>query len=252
MKFRNGAVFSWFDLQACLVLISLSVCSCACLRSFRPTALKLTAGSKGKRLPLRMNSRLNAAFTWVEALVAIAVLSVLVILALPSSLFSGGCMVSGQKTQTLSNMRQLHLATQSMALDGVTDRNTNLAWPGDTGGSFSNWTRQIVPAYLGTNDFFKLMSAPGVAVRSGKLPTRMTDCALRVYAVTGEASGSFVFLTTANFTNTPHAGPPLQKDAKPYGDTGFVVFRKGGDGAILLKNQAAQTNLIGEYAPLLK
>lgn len=191
----------------------------------------------------------DAAFTWVEAVVLLSVLAVLAIMALPATTFCGH---RGQESQTLSNMKQLHLATQSMALDGETKRDASLGWPGDTGGTFTNWVRQIVPSYLGTNDFCKLMSAPGVLVSSGRFPVRMDSCALRAYAVTDEASGSFVFLTTANFTNTPQGGPPLRKDAKPYGDTGFIVFRKGGDGAILQRNQATQTNLIGEYAPLLK
>jgi hypothetical protein len=51
-----------------------------------------------------------------------------------------------------------------------------------------------------------------------------------------------VFLTTANWTN----GQPLGQDAKPYGNKGFVVFRKGGDGAILLPKQYNSTNVIGQ------
>lgn len=155
-------------------------------------------------------------------------------------------------TQTLSNMKQLHLATQSMELDGITTGNTNFGWPGDTGGTFTNWSRLIVPAYLGTNDFCKLLSAPGVVVPVGKMPTSMSQGAVLVYAVSGSSSGGAVFLTTANFTNGPQGGKPLKESAKPYGDKGLVVFRKGGDGTILLKNQATNTNLVGEYAPLLK
>jgi len=194
----------------------------------------------------------NAAFTWVEALVALAVIGVLILLVLPSPFFYHGGLVSGQKTQTLSNMKQLHLATQSMAQDGWMETNTNPGWPGDTGGTFTNWMRRLVPAYLGTNDFCKLLSAPGVTVPAGNLPARMNEGALCIYGVSEASPDTVVFSTTANFTNSLGGSAPLQKSAKPYGDTGFVVFRKGGDGAILLKNQATSTNLIGTYAPLLR
>jgi hypothetical protein len=165
---------------------------------------------------------------------------------------SGHAPVKGQMIQTLSNMKQLHLATQSAALDGVTTDDKSLGWPGDTGGTFTNWTAQLVPSYLGPNDFCKLLSAPGVIVRPGKIPTSMSQGAVLVYAVSSNSLPETVFLTSANFTNGPNGGSPLGEKAKPYGNKGFVVFRKGGDGRILLKHQTAETNLIGSYAPLLK
>jgi type II secretory pathway pseudopilin PulG len=198
-----------------------------------------------------MKPRRDAAFTWVEAIVAIAIIGVLAALALPA-ITSTGCGRGGYMSQALSNLKQLHLATQSMELDGVTTGDTNLGWPGDTGGTFTNWVRQIVPAYLGTNDFCKLLSAPGVIVRAGKIPTSMSEGAVLVYAVSSNSPSDTVFLTTANFTNGPQGGKPLEAKAKPLGDKGFVVFRMGGDGAILLKNQATNAALIGKYAPLLK
>jgi prepilin-type N-terminal cleavage/methylation domain-containing protein len=77
------------------------------------------------------------ALTLTEALVALVILAVLfAILSVPHG---PGNLTSGQMTQTLSNMRQLHLATQTAALDGTTTGDTNLGWPGDVGGTFSNW-----------------------------------------------------------------------------------------------------------------
>jgi type II secretory pathway pseudopilin PulG len=200
-----------------------------------------------------MDFRSEAGLTWVEVLVATAVFGVLFLLVLPSNVFSGGCIVKGQETQTLSNMKQLHLATQSMALDYGTTRDKIIrGWPGDTGGSFTNWAHQVVPSYLNTNDFCKLLSAPEKTVPTAKLPASMSESAVLVYAVGESTPGDAVFLTTANFTNGPHGGAPLQKSAKPYGAKSFVVFRKGGDGAILKPNQATNANLIGAYAPLCK
>ena len=34
-------------------------------------------------------------------------------------------------------------------------------------------------------------------------------------------------------------------DSKPFGDKGFVVFRKSGDGAVYKNQQATNTNLLG-------
>lgn len=202
------------------------------------------------KAPGFQKGRRESAFTWTELLVIVAVVTVLFFLALPK-LVTGGNMVKGQMTQTLSNMRQLQLATQTMALDGETQKNPALGWPGDIGGTFTNWARQLVPAYLATNDFCKLSSAPGVRVPNGAIPGG-DRVAFRVYAVDKSSSDATVFLTSANFTNTLSGGTPLDPKAKPYGDKGFVVFRRGGDGAILLKKQATNTNLIGDYAPLCR
>lgn len=193
--------------------------------------------------------RACSGLTWLEVLVALLVVAFLGVVAFSAI---SPRIIKERGSHMLSNMKQLHLATQTAALDGETTGNRTLGWPGDTGGTFTNWTRQIVPAYLGTNDFCKLLSGPGKLVPLGQLPRLMNEGAVLVYGVSSNSKGDAVFLTTANFTNTPSGGAPLQKWAKPYGDKGFIVFRKGGDGAILLKKQVAKTNLIGSYVPLLK
>jgi type II secretory pathway pseudopilin PulG len=205
-----------------------------------------------RRSPKRANPRRETALTATELLVCLFVFGILILFVLPGFGHGTHALVKGQMTQTLSNMKQLHLATQLMALDGYTTGDKSLGWPGDTGSTFTNWTKQLVPSYLGTNDFCKLLSAPGVIVPAGKIPTAMSQVAVLVYAVSSNSSDATVFLTTANFTHGPEGGKPLEKSAKPYGDKGFVVFQKLGDGAILLKNQATNAKLVGEYVPLVK
>lgn len=190
-----------------------------------------------------MKKSRSLAFTLIELLVVISIIGILAALALPAIT---GALVRGQMTQTLSNMKQLHLGTQQMALDASTTGDTNLGWPGDTGATWAAWSTNLVPSYLGTNDFAKMISAPGVVAPAGTAPNSQTKSAVIVYSVTENSSGTEVFLTSANFTNTTTGQASLSKTAKPFGDKGFVVFRKGGDGAILLPRQTTATNIIGE------
>lgn len=179
----------------------------------------------------------SLAFTLIELLVVISIIGILAALALPAIT---SALVKGQMTQTLSNMKQLHLASQTAALDATTTGDaTIVGWPGSN--TFSVWATNLVPSYLSTNDFAKLLSAAGKITASGVVPTGNTNAVL-VYQVAEESPSDMVFLTTANWTN----GQPLGQDAKPYGNKGFVVFRKGGDGAILLPKQYNSTNVIGQ------
>ncbi len=199
-----------------------------------------------------MNLRNHAGFTWIEFLICLVVIGVLIALALPGTPGSG--LRRGTMTQSLSNMKQLHLATQQMALDGQTTGDTNLGWPGDTGSSFAKWTTFLVQEkYLTKQDLAKLLSAPGVVVSPHNIPTVNTTAVL-VYAVSAKSPENTVFLSTANFTNTPTGGVPPLKSARPYGEKGFIVFRKGGDGAILQPRQTGPqyTNIIGASAPLCR
>ncbi len=194
-----------------------------------------------------MTSRNRTAFTLVELLVVLVF--ILLVVALIGRPLPTSALVKGQVVQTLSNMRQLHLATQQMALDGVTTADTNFGWPGDIGGSFTNWTSQLLKGdYLSTNDLYKLLSAPGVVVKPDDVLTA-SNTALVAYTVFTNSPATDVFLSTANFTNTATGGI-LNPSAKPYGNKQFVVFRRLGDGAILQSRQVGMTNLIGTFAPL--
>ena len=194
-----------------------------------------------------MNRRNQAGLTIIEALVIISLIAVVCSMAIPSVSITVG---RAQMTQSLSNMKGLHFVTLQMAHDRGEKDDPNLGWPGDTGGTFTNWTAQMLNGgYMTTNDLCKLLSAPGRIVPAGQIPAT-NNTAVLVYAVSTNSDASTVFLSSANFTNTPTGGEPLSKKATPYGDKAFVVFRKGGDGAVLLNRQVGKTNFIGGYAPL--
>jgi len=180
-----------------------------------------------------------SAFTLIELLVVISIIGILAALSLPAI---AGAMTKGQMTQTLNNFKQLHLATTQMALDGTTTGDTNLVWPGDQASpAWNNWATNLVPSYLSTNDFNRLLSAPSVIRGATTAPTTKAT-AIIVWTVSENSSGDTVFLSTANWTN---GTTTLSQSSKPYGNKGFVLFHKGGDGAILLPAQAGQTNITG-------
>jgi len=164
---------------------------------------------------------------------------------------STGLFARAADTIIVAKMKQLHLVTRQMALDGIETTNARLGWPGDIGGTFAAWADGLVPGYLTTNGFDGLLSVRGEKVRHGTMPRANTNGIL-LYAVRSNSAADTVLFTTANFTNTPAGGELARKKATPLGDRGFVVFRKGGDGAILLASQAGDTNLVGGFAPLCR
>src|SRR6187397_1091037 len=98
-----------------------------------------------------MKTLRSSAFTLIELLVVISIIGILAALALPAIT---SALTKGQQTQVLSNMKQLHLATQQMALDSTTTGDTNIGWPGDLGGSFGAWATNLVSGnYLTPTDF---------------------------------------------------------------------------------------------------
>jgi prepilin-type N-terminal cleavage/methylation domain-containing protein len=186
---------------------------------------------------VKILNRLRA-FTLIELLVVISIIAILAALALPAIT---GALTRGQASQTLSNARQIYISTFNMALDGTTTGDTNLAWPADSGGSWSTWASSLTGGgYMTTNDFAKMLSAPGVLRGTNTAVTSQTPSALSVYNVGESSPMQTVFITTANYTN----GSALDSSAKPYGNKAFVVFRKGGDGLVYQAAQATNTSLL--------
>ncbi len=191
-------------------------------------------------------------FTLIELLVVISIIAILASLALPAIT---GALARGQMTQTLSNMKQLHLVTQQMALDATTTGDTNIGWPGDIPSpSWAAWATNVVGGYMGTNDFMKMVSAPGITAPAntspaGLQPGQRNGRAIILYNVSETNDSAAVLFTSANFTNSASGGTRPVATAIPYGDKGFIVFRKGGDGSILQARQTGSTftNVIGTF-----
>lgn len=177
------------------------------------------------------------AFTLIELLVVISIIAILASLAIPAVT---GAMVRGQMTQTLNNQRQLTLATQSMALDSFT-AGEGYGWP-NNGDSIQTWGTNLVGGkYLDGSDFSKMLSAPGVTVPP-TVDGNVTRSAMRVYGVGESGPGSAIFISTYNY-NAESPGASALSNVDPYGDKGFVIFRKGGDGQAYQPRFATNTNL---------
>lgn len=185
-----------------------------------------------KHLPLSLR-----AFTLIELLVVISIIAILASLAIPAVT---GALTRGQLTQTLNNARQLQLATQTMALDSFTT-GEGPGWPGDMQGG-ANWqsfcNNLTNGKYLTGPELLKLVAAPGVQVGTTFPPAKS---GVQVYPVRENSSSDSIFVSSYNWNNFQ----ALQPTTVPYGDKGFVIFRKGGDGSVYQARQATNTNTLG-------
>jgi len=190
------------------------------------------------------------AFTLIELLVVIAIIAALAAFAVPALT---SALTRGQMTGTLNNARQFYLAGYQMALDGSSNSDPTLTWPGDDQSAATlnlklYCAKLIKNDYLKTGDLTKLLSAPGAACTvTATGPDANGDYtvayaagapALKVYKVKDADAANTIFAATKNYTYDT----ALTSTTSPFGDKGFVVVRKGGDATILRKNNAVATS----------
>jgi len=191
----------------------------------------------------RLHHSSHRAFTLIELLVVISIIAILASLALPAI---SGALTKAQMNTALSNLRQIHLATVSAANDAFATSSTNFGWPGEVPSINS------VEAFSGMliqNDFLKAQDAAKIfaagKIRAANISEGATavpadNIAFNFYRVMESDPGVAVFGLTKNYTY----GTELT-DTEPFKTAGFVIIRKGGDGAVYRKSQAADTTTIG-------
>jgi prepilin-type N-terminal cleavage/methylation domain-containing protein len=187
----------------------------------------------------------SSAFTLIELLVVISIIGILASLAIPAVL---GGISKAQMTGAVSNMKQIHLTCQQMALDGTTTGDAKLGWPGAAiYATFGEWVTNVTPGYLSTNDFAKILSVAGAVVTSTNLSGSSANTnGIKVSGVSENDEGGTVLLYTRNVTPVPAS--TWTTNATPlFGNRGFVVFRKGGDGAVYLipRQLSGGSNMLG-------
>lgn len=145
-----------------------------------------------------------------------------------------------------------------MALDGATNKDASLGWPGDlkakgyiaTLGDYANVL--VRSGYLKPGDL-KIFCGPCCRPYRGTLSSGTNgvlvpafideNSAYKVYLDKDTDPSNTLFLASKNYTyNTPLNNP----NAQPFGDRGIVVLRKGGDASELKKQQVQTLQRIGE------
>jgi type II secretory pathway pseudopilin PulG len=179
-----------------------------------------------------------AAFSRIELVVILAIVAVILLLAWPAV---SNALVKRDLTRTMNNARQLYLAAFQMATDGAAKFDSNRAWPGDyPAASFAEYCGKLVQnGYLKPADLQRMLSAPNATcsvAMSGPPATLMINgkTALKLYKVKASDPSNTIFAVSSNYVYDT----PLNPDAAPFGDAGFVVIRKSGDVGVYKKSQA--------------
>jgi prepilin-type N-terminal cleavage/methylation domain-containing protein len=183
------------------------------------------------------------AFTLIELLVVISIIAILASLAVPAV---SSALVRGQMTQTLNNARQLTLATQTMSID-TTTAGSGTSWTVGTNGNLDvpGFTAELIGGkYLTAQDLRKIFAAPGVIINNTNFTA--ANIAFAIMETSESSASDQPFVITKNWVNGA-----LTTNA-PYGDKGFVVFRKGGDGGVYNRpTDVTNANVVGtNYAQL--
>lgn len=178
----------------------------------------------------------------VVGLALLAALALLGLLAKPALIRGCGSMA------VLSQMRQLHLATQQMVLDGITSGTPGSDWTSLKGKplTYEQWRSLLIDGhYLTPQDFTNLTTL------ANKGDNRAVPNAITVFAVCDDDPYTTLLFTTKNW----HGLDAKSLSGPPYETRGFAVLRKAGDGAILQNSQCQKADLIGSggkfhYLPL--
>jgi prepilin-type N-terminal cleavage/methylation domain-containing protein len=188
-------------------------------------------------------------FTLIELLVVISIIAILASLAIPAI---SSALVRGQMTQTLNNARQLTIAAQTMSMDTVT-AGGGTSWTMGSEGQVltaESFNQELITnKYLTVSDLRKIYTAPGIIISNTatSFPARMI--AFSIMETQESSPADQPFLITKNW----EAG--VVTTNAPYGDKGFIVFRKGGDGGTFSRasdgsNAAAVTSNYALLKPL--
>jgi prepilin-type N-terminal cleavage/methylation domain-containing protein len=193
-------------------------------------------------------NKTSSAFTLIELLVVIAIIAILAALAVPALT---SALAKAQMTGTMNNERQLYLAQFQMSNDGAATGDATLGYPGDlvpAPADLQAYINLLVgKGYLKGGDVTKLLSAPGCSItltvtppNPGPPPTPESvnftggHSAIKVHPVKDADTASTIFCTSKNYVyDTTIVGTDI-----PYGKKGFIVMRKGGDGAVFKDGQA--------------
>jgi prepilin-type N-terminal cleavage/methylation domain-containing protein len=188
-------------------------------------------------------------FTLIEILVVISIIAILASLAIPAI---SSALVRGQMTQTLNNARQLTIATQTMSMD-TTTAGGGTAWTMGSDGqvlTVDTFTQELMAnKYLTVSDLRKIFAAQGVIVPTTSSNFTAENIAFSIMETQESSPSDQPFLITKNWEDGE-----LTTNA-PYGDKGFIVFRKGGDGGTFSRasdatNPAAVTTNYDKLIPL--